>query len=180
MPAQKLGFTTMLRVDLGQLRREGSVLLEARVPSDDGLWHDSELSWAGDVDIRLTASFAGTGEVVVRGRVRGTLDQECRRCLRPVTTDFEREMTMVFVSEEDAGEAEDADAYVFEPTGAHLDLSSAVREELILAVDRYVVCDPECKGLCPTCGADLNEGPCGCKSEETDPRWEALRILKEE
>jgi uncharacterized protein len=168
----------MLRVDLGQLRREGSVLVEARVPRDDGLWQGSDLAWEDDVDVRLTASFAGTGEVVVRGRVSGVLGQECRRCLEPVSTAFEDEVTMVFTSDQvdqDAG-----DSHVFQSEGSDLDLSSAVREEVILAIDPYVVCDPGCKGLCATCGANLNEGPCDCSDEETDPRWEALRVLKSE
>jgi len=176
----ELGFTTMLRVDLGRLGREGSALVEARVPADDELWEGTRVAWNGPVDVRLRASFAGTGEVVVRGRVTGTLAQECRRCLDPLETDFDEEVTLVFVSSDSAASAQAGDEYVFGAAGAELDLSGAVREEVILAINPYVVCDPECKGLCPRCGADLNEGACGCTDEEADPRWEALRALKEE
>ncbi|MGB1779712.1 MAG: DUF177 domain-containing protein, partial [Longimicrobiales bacterium] len=59
-------------------------------------------------------------------------------------------------------------------------LSKAVREEMILAVNPYVVCEPECRGLCPKCGANLNEGACDCTDDEVDPRWAALRDLKSE
>jgi uncharacterized protein len=55
-----------------------------------------------------------------------------------------------------------------------------VREEVVLAVNPYVVCDPECRGLCPKCGAKLDEGECGCADDEADPRWAALRDLKSE
>ena len=168
----------MLRVDLGQLRREGSVLVEARVPGEDGLWRDSGLAWDGDVDVRLTASFAGTGEVVVRGTVGGRLSQECRRCLKAVPTDFEGDLTIVLVADGEVGE--DWDLYGFDPSKAVLDLSEAVREELVLAVNPYVVCDPGCRGLCAKCGADLNVTTCGCTEDEADPRWEALRALKNE
>jgi uncharacterized protein len=58
-------------------------------------------------------------------------------------------------------------------------MSNAVRGEVILAMNPYAVCDPECKGLCPGCGANLNEGPCDCAVDETDPRWETLRALKD-
>ena len=109
---------TMLRVDLGLLGREGSVLVEARVPADDGLWRDSDLVWAGDVDVRLAASFAGTGEVVVRGTVGGVLEHVCRRCLRPVSTDFEDEVTLVFVPGREDDDWDDGGACVFEPEGA--------------------------------------------------------------
>ena len=50
-----------LRVDLGQLDREGSVTVEGSVSAEDELWKDSDLSWAGDVAVKLRASFAGTG-----------------------------------------------------------------------------------------------------------------------
>jgi uncharacterized protein len=168
----------MLRVDLGPLRREGSVLVEVRVPSDHGLWDDSGLEWASDVDVSLSASFAGTGEMIVRGRVTGVLDQECRRCLQPVETEIEEDVTMVFLGDAPEGEG-DAEVYAFDAGGLDLDLGQAVREELILAINPYVVCDPECRGLCPMCGTNLNEGACDCSEEETDPRWEALRALKD-
>jgi len=168
----------MLRVDLGRLAREGSVLVEARVPADDGLWEDSGVRWDGPVDIRIRASYAGSGEVVVRGKVSGRLDQECRRCLRPVKEQFDDDLTLVFVSGATGEDTDEGDALVFDAAGGALDLSEAVREEVILATNPYVVCDPECRGLCPRCGANLNEGPCGCSEEEVDPRWEALRALK--
>ena len=168
----------MLTVDLGQLDREGSVDVEARVASDDELWKDTDLTWADDVVVRLTASFAGTGEVVARGTARGTLEQECRRCLEPVRTELAEELTMVFVA--DAEEEEHGGAYPFEPVGEELDLSDAVREELVLAMNPFVVCKPDCRGLCPVCGQDLNEGSCDCTLDEPDPRWEKLRELKSE
>ena len=169
----------MLRVDLGQLDREGSVVVEASVSAEDELWKDTDLHWDGDVAVKLRATFAGTGEVVARGTVGGRLRQECRRCLKPVDTPFAHDLTLVFVSDGSEEEGEGG-AYGFDPDQAELDLSEAVREELVLAVNPYVVCDPECKGLCSRCGADLNEGPCGCSENEVDPRWEALRNLKSE
>lgn len=169
----------MLRVNLGQLARESSVVVEGSLSGDDGLWKDMGFSWVGDVDVRLRATYAGTGEVVVRGDASGVVRQECRRCLDPVETPFARNLTMVFVSDP-VGEEDDGGVYAFEPEGSELDLSEAVREELILAVNPYVVCEPECRGLCPKCGANLNEGACDCTDDEVDPRWAALRDLKSE
>ncbi len=168
----------MLRVDLGQLGREGSVVVEGRVASDDELWQDTDLTWAGDVRVRLRASYAGTGEIVARGDVQGTLLQECRRCLEPVETVVEEELTMVFTDE--AVDDEAGGAYPFEPVGEEFDLGEAVREEVVLAVNPFVVCKPDCRGLCPRCGQDLNKGSCDCSLDEPDPRWAALRELKSE
>jgi len=168
--------TTMLRVELGRLSREGSVLVEASIPAEDSLWDECGIEWDGAVDVRVQAAFAGSGEVVARGSARGWLRQECRRCLKAVRTPFEGELTLVFV---EAGTVlEEGDGFAFDPMGGELDMSSALREELVLAVNPYVVCDPGCLGLCPQCGIDLNEGSCECREEGVDPRWEALRKLK--
>jgi uncharacterized protein len=167
----------MLSLDLGRLGREGSVPVEARVPADAPLWHESGIEWAGPVDVRLKASHAGTGEIVVRGVIEGALAQVCRRCLEPVASSFEQAVTLVFVASDAPGFEDDDSTHVFDP-GSEFDMSNEVREELILAVDQYVVCDPECRGLCPACGVDRNTDSCTCTVEKADPRWEALRALK--
>ena len=155
------------------------MLVEASISADDDLWRDTDLKWKHEVGVRLRAAFAGTGELVARGDIRGTLLQECRRCLKPVETRFEDELTLVFVSEASIVNEDDS-SYTFDPTAPTLDMSRAVREEVVLATNPYVVCDPDCLGLCATCGADLNEGPCDCTEDKTDPRWAALRELKDE
>lgn len=170
----------MLRLDLARLDKEGSIRVEAQVPADDPLWEDMEVSFAGPVDVRLRASTAGSGEVVVRGSVEADLRQECRRCLEPVTGRLEQELTMVFLPADTPGIEDDSEARVFDGRAVALDLSEPVREEVILAIDPYVVCDPECKGLCPVCGTNRNHEACDCRTEELDPRWDALRGLKEE
>jgi uncharacterized protein len=168
--------TPMLKVDLGRLAREGSVLVEERIEPDAPMWEDSGVEWSEPVDVHIRVLAAGSGEIVGRGRVSGKLRQQCRRCLEPVTGSLDEDVTLVFVAGGD--EAEEGDAFVYNPGKGELDLSEAVREEVLLAINPYVVCDPECPGLCPKCGANLKEGPCGCSETETDPRWDALRELK--
>jgi uncharacterized protein len=75
-------------------------------------------------------------------------------------------------------QADDPAVYVIPPRSRTLDLSGAVREELILAVPDYLLCREDCAGLCPHCGKDLNEGPHECAGRSTDPRWAALEALK--
>ena len=142
------------------------------------MWDDSGVSWDGPVDVSLTATHAGTGEIVVRGSVRGVSACECRRCLDPVKRDFEHDLTVVFVASDAAGAEDDEGVHVYDPSD-EFDLSNAVREEVIFAADPYVVCAPDCQGLCPKCGTNRNTDSCDCTSEELDPRWEALRALKE-
>jgi uncharacterized protein len=89
----------------------------------------------------------------------------------PVETNVEA----LFTQEPDA--LDDPDCYPLPPDAREVDLTPAVREKMILAAPRYVVCRDDCRGLCPRCGHDLNAGPCGCPPA-TDLRWQALASLK--
>jgi uncharacterized protein len=127
----------------------------------------------------MIATLAGSGEIVVRGRVRGSLRQECRRCLQPVVTEVNEELILVFASADEMGPLEDdGEMRILEEGATYVNLEEAIREEVVLSTDRFVVCDPECRGLCPHCGVDLNIASCDCTTHELDPRWDALRALK--
>jgi uncharacterized protein len=59
-----------------------------------------------------------------------------------------------------------------------LDLTEAIRQYKVMALPMKPLCREECAGICPTCGKNLNEGPCDCPSDEADPRWAELLKLK--
>ena len=169
---------TMLSLDLTRLDREGSVELNACFPAASALWEGSGVEWDGSVEVKLTASLAGSGEIVVRGSLDGRLKQECRRCLEPVGSEEGHELTLVFVSADEKGAEDDDGVHVY-GQGTEIDLSNAVREEVVFAVDPYVICKSDCKGLCSRCGTNRNKQTCNCTEDHTDSRWEALRVLKE-
>lgn len=60
-----------------------------------------------------------------------------------------------------------------------LDVMPLLIEQLQLEVPMRPLCQPNCQGLCPDCGADRNAGPCGCRPEAVDPRWAALAALRQ-
>jgi len=105
--------------------------------------------------------------------VQGTLDThvlaECARCLRATFVPVALELEELF-----AYPASPDCVYSVAETGI-LDMAPLLREEAILAVPMVVLCRPDCAGLCPQCGQDLNEGPCGCEPDRFDPRFEVLR-----
>ena len=170
----------MLKLDLNRLEREGSVRVEGAIPADEPLWEGSGLTFRGPLEVRLRAQSSGSGEVVVRGTLQGVLGRECRRCLDPVEVDVDQEVTLVFTPP-DALSTEDDPEIRQIPVGVNeLDLTEAIREELMLDLPAYVVCSPDCKGLCPQCGVRLDEETCTCTTDEADPRWDALRALKNE
>jgi uncharacterized protein len=74
-------------------------------------------------------------------------------------------------------EADDPASYVIPPKAMEIDPGDAVREELMLSVPDYVLCDEACKGICAGCGTDLNSARCTCQPE-LDQRWAALEALK--
>lgn len=174
-------YPAMLMLDLPRLEREGRLSVEADVPSDDPLWQGSDLRFEGPVSVRLDAHEAGSGEVIVRGRVRGVLLEECRRCLSPIRRPLNQELIVVYTPVDELADGEyESDVRELPYDIVELNLGDAVREELMLDVDRYVVCRPDCRGLCPVCGVNLNEDTCECSLDEPDPRWDALRALNKE
>lgn len=171
----------MPKLDLTRLDREGRLRIEAAIPSDDPLWEGTELTFGGGLHVEAEASVAGSGEVVVRGSLEGTLDRACRRCLDPVEEELDRELTLVWAPRDElAPEGAGGDTRPLERSMSEIDLGPALREELVLTTDPYVVCDPGCRGLCPRCGTNQNVDECDCTLEEPDPRWDALRALKNE
>ena len=76
-----------------------------------------------------------------------------------------------------AGDAPGGGHDAFPIEHGRLDLTPMVREEVLLAIPDSPLCRPDCAGLCPTCGADLNAGPCGCEQPGGDDRWAVLDQL---
>jgi uncharacterized protein len=164
----------MLRIDLAAVR-EGPVQTAVTVAVDDPLVVQAGLTLAAPLTVTGRLSTAGEGKYYWQARLATVVQSECRRCLAAVRVPLQESLGLVFVSEEDA--AGDDDSYVVPRRATALDLTEAVREELLLAVPKYVVCRDDCRGLCPRCGAVLNAGPCGCQPEP-DPRWAALTKLR--
>jgi uncharacterized protein len=168
----------MLHVDLNRLAREGRARIDADIPGDAAFWQELDLVARSPLAVRLEAQQAGP-DVVVRGQVAGVFEVECRRCLEPVEVEVEEELGRLYREGEDLAAEESEDVLPL-PRSAELDLSGPVREQVLLGVPRYVYCRPDCQGLCPRCGTNLNESTCECTTDEMDERWAPLRQLKSE
>jgi len=164
----------MLRFDLRELAK-GPVDTQAEVAPQDPLFEGLEVALAEPVTVDGRLQGTGEGRYYWRGHLHTAVAGECRRCLTPVRVPVAVEVGALFSSAADAGD--DPDAYQLQSHDTEVDLRPVVREELALAAPRFVVCRDDCRGLCPTCGKDLNAGPCGC-APAADPRWRALADLK--
>ena len=169
----------MLAIPLVRLEREGSLEIRADIPSDDPSWEGTELRFSSPLSVSGRAQMVPSGEVVVRIRLQGVLDQECRRCLEPVTVQIDDDVDLVFAPVDEGEDSAEDQICPLPPGLTDLDLGVPIREEIILSQSLLEVCREDCKGLCPQCGLNLNEDRCQCTSEEEDPRWDALRALND-
>jgi uncharacterized protein len=81
-------------------------------------------------------------------------------------------------SDEDEDEEEATDGGYLFHDGRQLDLRDEVRSAILLSSPIKPLCGPDCKGLCPECGANLNESKCSCEARPADPRWKGLEKLR--
>jgi len=167
----------MLELDLSRLEREQRLEIDQALAPDDPLW-GGDVRLHGPLSVRLNAQRTVRGDVVVRGTLKGEIELSCRRCLEDVVYELEEPVSFVFRPGLERLEAERQEVYVLPSPARTVDLREPVREHVLLAVPPYPVCRETCQGLCPRCGKNLNEGPCGCAQAEPDERWGPLRTLK--
>lgn len=110
--------------------------------------------------------------LLLEGTAETTLELLCDRCLKPFRQEMRVPVESLLAEEL---EDEESDEIILLEDGT-VDLDEVFTTAVVLAMDSKHVCSEDCKGLCATCGADLNEGPCGCKPEP-DPRFAALAQL---
>jgi uncharacterized protein len=118
----------------------------------------------------------------VQGRVVAQVQVECDRCLKLIELPVDSSFNLEYVTQQDyqAQQAvelteDDLDLTVFD--GEVIDIDALVTEEILLTVPDHVLCQENCKGICPRCGADRNSADCGCQTEDIDPRWAGLKEL---
>jgi uncharacterized protein len=166
----------------------------------------SEELGLSDVDVPIRGTLAAGLDlravertICVTGVVEGTAIRQCVRCLKEfeepiafsVRVAYEREKKAAALAAkqdvprkkktaeevEDKPEEPNDDLYYY--VGDHLDLAPMLREQLILASPMHPLCAEECRGLCPRCGKDLNEGPCHCAGEPTGSPFQVLRKMED-
>ena len=124
--------------------------------------------------------------IMVTGELQGDIEKICGRCLAAFVTPVEVEIEEMFYPAVDVltgaslpqpPDAAEANRIDERPI---LDLSEVARQEFLLESEGFRYCRPDCKGLCPHCGEDLNQGACNCQEEDVDFRWTGLKELKQQ
>lgn len=128
----------------------------------------------GDVTVDFDLRSLTDG-IVARGVATVETELSCNRCLETWSETLEVPFEQVF-----RYQPQDEDDEQWIENGAWIDLEPAVHDEVTLSLPLVPVCRPDCRGLCPTCGTNLNEDPCDGHPEESDSPFAALQNLFDE
>jgi uncharacterized protein len=169
-----INVSTLLREPVGSSRDYRAEHEPISVP-------DAGYERAVDGRVRLIRSERG---VLAMAQLTEEVELECARCLRHFTATVPIVFDEEYVAPDDPHVQEkglevDPDDFLVDEH-RHLDLSEAVRQYEESALPFLPLCRPDCAGLCPICGSDLNETRCACAAAASDSRWGALQALANE
>ena len=169
-----------MNLDLTQFRQPETDVARRYDPEEfEG--RTSQFKVVTPVDLRFTVH-KDKGRFRLAGRVATVLEQTCSRCLEPFRQTIDAPFDVRYLPQsETTGSAEReveeddlSDAFYRDE---QIDLRQLMEEQFYLALPMKPLCREDCKGLCPTCGANLNETTCKCQVRWEDPRLASLKAL---
>ncbi len=121
-------------------------------------------------EVQLAVTFLKPN-LLVKGNIICHIKGFCDRCLADISRKFDIPFDQIFYKDS----ADDEDGYVY--SGSRLDVTKAICDEIVLSLPTALLCKPDCKGLCPKCGANLNVEQCNCDTSRENV-FVALKNLK--
>jgi uncharacterized protein len=147
-------------------------------------YHSAEIKQAEPLEVTATAEMLD-GQIRITGELETKIELVCARCLETVIEEvnrafdlFYRPVTKDLKPKEDRLKDDDTEIGFFDGEG--LFLADVLKEQVLLALPLKVICRSDCRGLCPSCGANLNHEECRCETHATDPRLAPLARLKQD
>lgn len=146
-----------------------------------GSWGPADEALRSPVAYDLVLEMLVDG-LLARGSLAFTTSQPCARCLVDVVVEQDVEVSELYLDpnriEEDDDHEEVDLGYELHVAEGHIDLEAMLRDTVVATLPLRTLCSEDCRGLCPTCGADRNREGCGHRYEpEADPRWAVLQEL---
>ena len=124
-------------------------------------------------------------EIRIVGSLKTAVEASCSRCLDPARFEVSRPFDLFFRERDEQMFDEDEEIELTQDdmrtaffTGTKLAIGDILREQVLLSIPMKVLCTPECKGLCPTCGTNLNLNTCTCPNERFSPHMDKLLEIK--
>ncbi len=115
--------------------------------------------------------------IFIKAGLQAQVDLICDRCAESFSTQVEDAVQLLYTTDQNMRDREDEDVFVISETTDIIDIENPVRETLVTALPVKRLCKEDCRGLCPSCGTNLNVSSCDCQSNRMDPRWEKLQQL---
>lgn len=170
-----------MEIKIQEIPPEGLLLTFQEDPGPWGL-AEKGLTISGLIQVLLKVIKHNENEVYIRGSLSADLLSECSRCLKkfsePVQSDFHVEyvpLSKTPSEQERMLMKEDLDLQFYQ--GDAIEVREVIEGQLFLVAPMRPLCQPDCRGLCPHCGEDLNRVTCSCPPEPTDLRWADLKDL---
>lgn len=131
------------------------------------------------IDVNLDKS---STQIYLKTKIALEGNFTCDRCLIDFKSQIHTLFNIIFMYEARSLKGElSNDIQIISHDTNYIDIAEDVRQYILLAIPIKILCSENCRGLCPSCGIDLNENQCKCNSATPDPRWEALsKIIKKD
>jgi len=160
--------------------RESPVRLELDIPPETLDLSDEEYQFHEKVKADVTFHLIGETDVIATGSLATHAEAVCVRCLEPARVALASQVSETWMKGESQRETsgEDIDDAPLLRTyqGDSFDASEAFRELIMAELPSHPVCSPDCRGLCPGCGVNLNEEPCQCSARGQEPAEETAEL----
>ena len=144
--------------------------------------------FALDQQLEVNASIYKAGDkFILEGELQGGIKINCDRCLEPFHHDvkvrFRSVMALISLNNDQPDKRTDKelieeDLEIDIIKADVIDLKDIVKEQIYLNLPMKLICSPDCRGLCPQCGVNLNLETCSCQSDKGHPAFERLKTLK--
>ena len=164
-----------MTIDVSGILKELGGRIEVNGEVEVGEFEFSGERYSLEAPFKVSGSISNNGKaLVLTADVEAELCTRCARCLDEIIVDAGFSMEESFAQSE-SKIPEDDEIIVFD--GYTIERDDIIEDNLIMNIEGRYLCDEDCKGLCPQCGANLNDGECGCNREFIDPRWSGLADL---
>lgn len=158
-----------MKLDLdNQTYGRSSLELEGCLTPELGEMYPDPVKITGSLDVQDLDS-----RLNLLGKLQASGTTACGRCLVDFECTWEVPVELVILRQADEVDPEDVGVVIVQRHGV-VDLTPAIQELAVLAYPQSPTCRDSCRGLCVSCGADLNQKECGCTRKEIDPRWQGL------
>lgn len=168
-----------MRIDLAKIETEvleGDFRIESETVTSNG-----EPFVLQDCSVHYSVYRINGADIYLKARYDGKLEMDCSACLErfpmPIRDEFGVVLTIREPEDMSDADTDELDGEVELIRDEFIDVRRHVIDTVQLNIPMAGRCSETCRGICPTCGVDLNRSTCTCSRDHTDPRWNALKSL---